>query len=100
MHYHTVAVDFVPPPVIGAAMSRIAAMLARGELLNSSFVMRLFFECTWQAAPQVSEPPCLLVPVLFRRNCHAAAPGLLTGLCLCGSSPAVSCPACGQGGCG
>jgi hypothetical protein len=28
--FHTVAVDFLPPPVIGAAMSRIAGMLARG----------------------------------------------------------------------
>lgn len=31
MRYHTVAVDFLPPPRIGAAMRRIAALLARGE---------------------------------------------------------------------
>lgn len=30
VRFHTVAVDFLPPPVIGEGMSRIAAWLAKG----------------------------------------------------------------------
>lgn len=29
--YHTVAVDFLPPPLVGAGMARVAASLAAGE---------------------------------------------------------------------
>jgi hypothetical protein len=32
VRYHTVAVDFMPPPIIGAGMGRIAALLAGGRI--------------------------------------------------------------------
>lgn len=30
--YHTLAIDFLPPALVGAGMTRVSAMLARGEL--------------------------------------------------------------------
>lgn len=50
MHFHTVAVDFLPPQVIGANMRRIATMLAQGEVeaeaASCGFVVAALASCS------------------------------------------------------